>query len=303
MVHYTIRVEQNLGQKSLLTAIIPMKASLEDLDNVRNWFSQKGAGLVHFVLVCDRATNEIRAITESLPTEYPSLQIEVVNGEYFGPGPARNAGIRLISSRYVAFWDSDDLPNILEIVSTLKHVDPDSEIFYVGSFAIRSPGGSTKTIKTFNLTQLARNPGLWRCLIPANTLGGSVFPNYLLGEDQVFLANIVAKIKNIEYCEDVFYSYTYGNSGQLTSTKDYSPLRFSESIIRAIDVSNFSSEVSNFIYNLSTKQVLTMIRHGNLKIRLISSFKLIKRITIERKRCLKSIIDMARVPISEQLNV
>ena len=253
-------MDENLGKNSLLTAIIPMRPSLADLDNLVNWFSQEGAELVHFVIVCDRATDEIRDITRLLPFRYPRLQINVINGEYFGPGPARNAGISLVSSRYVAFWDSDDLPDILRVVTTLKNIDPNNEKLHVGSFVIRSRGRSPKIIKTMNLTQLARNPGLWRCLIPSKTLVGNSFPGYLLGEDQVFLANVVAQAKDIEYTEDIFYTYMYGNSGQLTSTKDYSHLQFTESLIRAIDKSSSTVEISDFIYNLSTKQLLKMIR-------------------------------------------
>jgi glycosyltransferase involved in cell wall biosynthesis len=280
-----------------------MKASREDLDNVKTWFSQSGADLVHFVLVCDRATNEIKDMSRSLLTQFPSLQIEVIHGEYFGPGPARNAGMPLIKSRYAAFWDSDDLPNIPQIVEILKLDNPENEIFYVGSFVIRTLGRSARTITTLNLTQLARNPGLWRCLIPTSTISGSNFPSYLLGEDQVFLAKIVPRVKKIEYLNDVFYTYTYGNSGQLTTTKDYSHLQFSESLIREIDVGGCTSEVANFIYDLSNKQVLTMLRHGNLYIKLKSSLTLLKRVTKERRRCLKSVTDMARIPTAERLNV
>ena len=303
MTRYTTRVNESLGQVSLLTAIIPMKASLDDLDNLCNWFSQEGANFVHFVLVCDRATSEIRDITRSLPLQFPHLQIDVLNGDYFGPGPARNAGMSLIDTAYVAFWDSDDTPNILPILTTLEHIEPGIEKLYVGSFVVKSTGCRSKVIKTTNLIQFARNPGLWRCLIPAKALPGNIFPQFLLGEDQVFLANIVADTKNIEYTEDIFYSYVYGNNGQLTSTKDFSHLKFTESIIRKIDTRDSSPEVSNFIYNLSTKQVLTMLRSGNFKIKCISILRLTKRIMTDRKRCLNSMIVMAKVPSPERFNV
>lgn len=296
-------MNKSLGQASLITAIIPMKASLDDLHNLCNWFSQEGAALVHFVLVCDRPTNEIRDITRSLPLQFPWIRIDVLNGDFFGPGPARNAGMSLIDTAYVAFWDSDDTPNILPIITTLEHIDPGIEKIYVGSFVIKSTGYRSKVIRTSNLIQFARNPGLWRCLIPAKALPGNIFPKFLLGEDQVFLANIVASTQNIEFTENIFYSYAYGNYGQLTSTKDYSHLKFTESIIRAIDMRNSSPEVSNFIYNLSTKQVLTMLRSGNVKIKCVSILKLTKRIMIDRRRCINSIITMARVPSPERFNV
>ncbi len=296
-------MNKSLGQVSLLTAVIPMKASLDDLDNLCGWFSQEGASLVHFVLVCDRATSDIRDITRSLPLQFPYLRIDVLNGDYFGPGPARNAGMGLIDTAYVAFWDSDDTPNILAIITTLENIDPGVEKLYVGSFAVKSTGYRTKVIRTTNLIQFARNPGLWRCLIPTKALSGNIFPQFLLGEDQVFLANIVANTKNIEYTDNIFYSYVYGNSGQLTSTKDFSHLKFTESIIRKIDMRDSSPEVSNFVYNLSTKQVLTMLHSGNFKIKCISILKLTKRIMTDRRRCLNSIIAMAKVPSPERFNV
>jgi len=296
-------VNKSLEQVSLLTAIIPMKASLDDLDNLCSWFSQEGANFVHFVLVCDRATDEITDITRSFPFQFPFLRIDVLNGDFFGPGPARNAGMSLIDTAYVAFWDSDDTPNILSIISTLEHIDSAIEKLYVGSFVVKSTGCRSKVIRTANLIQFARNPGLWRCLIPANALPGNVFPQFLLGEDQVFLASIVANTKDIEYIDDIFYTYAYGNNGQLTSTKDFSHLKFTESIIRKIDTTDCPREVSNFIYNLSTKQVLTMLRSGNIKIKCVSILRLTNRIMTGRRRSLNSIIAMARIPSPERFNV
>lgn len=270
---------ENLDKISLLTAIVPIRPSLEDLENVFGWLESKDAESIHFVLVLDRPTPSILHLWAKFYANFNARpnapKVDLVEGDFKGPGPARNAGFMYADSQYVAFWDSDDCPNIPRIVKYLLSIQLQQPKLVVGAFELIREGREKQFIQTNNLHQLARNPGLWRCLFPIELIKNNEFPDILLGEDQVFLANIISRSPQIEFREEVFYSYVYGNSGQLTSNKDFSDLVKAESLVSMIDVKNMNREEKDFIYNLSTKQLLTILLRGNLKIKTIS----VQRIT------------------------
>ena len=288
--------------KALLTAIIPLKASLPDRANVMRWLLRENASSIHFVFVFDRPTAEIKKANRTVHSQFPNFQIDIVEGEFFGPGSARNAGFVFIDTKYVAFWDSDDNPNLEEILSFLARAGAESEKVYVGAFDIEIAGQGIKRIQTLNLTQLARNPGLWRCLIPSRLMAGCEFPSNLLGEDQVFLAKVLINASNIEFVDRHFYTYSYGNQGQLTSSKDLSQLQESEKLLATISRFGTSHEISRFVFDLSSKQLLTLLRYGNTKQKSFSLVRLLRRVLVHRRQGIASILLMLQVPIKERFN-
>ena len=290
-------------EKTLLTAIVPIKASIADRENVISWFLDELAPKIHFILVFDRPTNEIIEANRTLSTLFPNLCLDVIEGQFFGPGPARNAGMKLVSGRYVAFWDSDDKPNLTEVIATLSAGDGEATKLYVGAFDIQTRNGEVRRMQTSNLIQLARNPGLWRCLVPASALAGCDFPPFLLGEDQVLLSRVLSNTQEIEFVDNVFYTYFYGGSGQLTSLRDFSDLLKSEKLLREILPTRLPAEIAEFVSNLSTKKLLTVVRHGTINQKIRALYRLTSKIVLNRFGGLSSILAMAQIPIRERFNV
>ena len=275
---------ENLGKISLLTVIVPIRPSLDELRNVFGWIESEDARYIHFVLVLDRPTSAMLQLWEEfsgrIRVSPDAPQVDVFVGEFGGPGRARNAGLIHADSQYVAFWDSDDHPNITQVIKHLISIKFQQPKLVIGSFEVVREGREKQIFRTSNLNQLARNPGLWRCLIPFETIEGMKFPDILLGEDQVFLANVIGRNPQVEFLEDIFYSYVYGNSNQLTATKDYSDLAKAETLLSSLDAKNTSKEGCDFIYNLSTKQLLTMLIRGQFTIKVISSGRLAKKLLL-----------------------
>ncbi len=290
-------------ENTLLTAIIPIKASVADRENVISWFSNESAPKIHFILVFDRPTTEMSEANRALPSLFPKIHIDIIEGQFFGPGPARNAGIKKIQGKHVAFWDSDDLPNLDMIISTLIEAKESSETLYVGAFDIRKSDVDRRRIQTTNLIDLARNPGLWRCLIPSNALSGCEFPPLLLGEDQVFLSKVFINTERIQYKPGLFYTYMYGGSGRLTSLKDFSDLLKSERILTRMNSKTLSKNMSNFISNLSSKNLLTVMVRGSLNLKFQASCRLTYKIIFNKNGGLSSILLMARIPPKARFNV
>lgn len=290
------------NENTLLTAIIPIKASAIDRDNVISWFSNENAQHIHFILVFDRPTTEMTQANNDLPSLFPNIRIDVIEGQFFGPGPARNEGMRKILGRYVAFWDSDDLPNFDSIISTLSHAKASPELLFVGAFEIRKSNIENRRISTSNLVDLARTPGLWRCLIPSNALSGCEFPPLRLGEDQVFLCRVLINIEEIQYVPDLFYTYKYGEPGQLTSLKDFSDLLKAEKILQSITPQNLSKDKSHFIWNLSSKNLLTVVLRGRFDLKIQAIFRLVYKVIFNKNGGLSSVLLMTRVPKKARFN-
>jgi glycosyltransferase involved in cell wall biosynthesis len=303
MSAYTTQVDTGSVDETLLTAIIPIKASITDRENVVSWLSDDLAPKIHFVLVFDRPTNEIIEANRGLPALFPNLRLDIIEGKFFGPGPARNAGMKLVSGRYVAFWDSDDKPNLGEVVLTLSAGNGEATKLYVGAFDIQTHDGEVRRIQTSNLIQLARNPGLWRCLVPTSALKGCECPPFRLGEDQVLLAKVLLNTQEIEYVDNLFYTYFYGGSGQLTSLRNFSDLLKTEKILRELNSIRPPAEIAEFISNLSTKKLLTVVLHGNKNQKIKALCRLTYKIFSNQSSGLSSIISMARIPKRERFNV
>ena len=299
-------MEGNFDNVSLLTAIVPIRPSVDDFKNVISWLNYREALKIHFVLILDRPNAEIKRMAEDLVAGQNispySPKVDIVQGNFAGPGRARNAGLPFIDSQYVAFWDSDDYPNIPKIIHYLSRHQVQDPKLLVGSFEILRSGKDKQILQTNNHFQLARNPGLWRCLVPAGYIKAIEFPDILLGEDQVFLAKIIAGCPPIEFIGENFYSYVYGNSSQLTSTRDYSDLIKAETLLSEIDLTNTKKNERDFIYNLSTKQLLTMLIRGRLVIKLISILRIYKKLSANFWRESNSIKEMIRNPRKERFN-
>lgn len=290
-------------ENSLLTAVIPIKPSLKDRENVISWLSDVNAEKVHFILVFDRPTPEMRLANRDLPSQFPKMKIDIVEGEFFGPGPARNAGIKIVRSKYVAFWDSDDQPNFQVIISTLSENRLKAETILVGDFDIKITNLEPRRLQTFNLVDLSRHPGLWRCIIPASALQNCEFPSLLLGEDQVFLSRVLMSNEKIQFIQKPFYTYMYGGTEQLTSLKDFSDLLKSERILAQSISKDNSKEILNFVANLSSKNLLTVLRRGKVNQRLEALYRLLSKIITNSNGGFSSVLLMARVPKKARFNV
>jgi glycosyltransferase involved in cell wall biosynthesis len=131
------------------------------------------------------------------------------------PGQSRNYGIADVKSEWIAFWDSDDKPNVKNIVQSVK-ANRNRDVL-VGQFSTSSELNKSYPVdrKTTRILQVAFNPGLWRIVMKREiVLFG--FPPIRMGEDQVFLMRNDLFNKNLKICEEEFYTYSIRVKNQLT---------------------------------------------------------------------------------------
>ena len=149
--------------------------------------------------------------------------VEFIEGYFHSPGVARNQGIPRVTTQWVTFWDSDDEPQLESVIKffNLRNPNTSSPDLIIGNYETRTEKGQLSTHKMeSNLRQVALNPGLWRIIFKTEVLKNNRFEDFLMAEDQVFLAGICLPSRVIEFTPEVFYIYISHHNGQLTKSSE-----------------------------------------------------------------------------------
>jgi glycosyltransferase involved in cell wall biosynthesis len=146
----------------------------------------------------------------------------LVEGEYGGPGLARNAGLELATRKYVAFWDSDDhvyVPSFIEYIGEV--LEENSDIGIAEFVSKKNERYRKFPIAGASFSEASRllaiYPGLWRYLFKRKTIDNLRFIDSRMGEDQVFLAQALKNSKTVHLFHKPVYEYQISGNGQLTS--------------------------------------------------------------------------------------
>ncbi len=177
-----------------LSAVIAVGNLENDLKNVLEIVSKCNKYGVEIILVLDNQSLNLRQELENQLTELKSENLVVTSGNWGNPGSPRNVGLALSSRKYIAFWDSDDMPNLEGIRSSLTELISTSSDAILGKFSIRR-GNQVRHEPTFNsehsvtgFTQrILSNPGLWRFIFKRDCVHRIEFPPFSSAEDQKFL--------------------------------------------------------------------------------------------------------------------
>ena len=183
-----------------------------------------------------------------------------LRGSYGSPGNARNAGLEVCTSEYICFWDSDDLPQLENLCITLcnfTHLNPEVVIGKWNTVQNRGEVQGSRPI------DIGLNPGLWRCIFKRSAIGSTRFTSLLWGEDQVFLAQILAKNIKVLVVDEILYTYRQNSIDSLTSKKHNSKdLQQASRICQEI-LSHSSNSNLLVITFMLFRQSISMIKFGN----------------------------------------
>ena len=195
----------------------------------------------------DETFSDLKAIVDSNNYE----KVKIINRNFGGPGAARNFGITEASGDWVAFWDSDDNPNVEAFVDMVYKAQQSGKQIAIGGWRkvisnleiFPAQSKETNDFELPNFFKTVRNPGIWRWAFKRSIVEGVFFPNLLMGEDQVFLTNLnIDWLKVYRYKKNV-YDYIQGNPSQLTSSRlaVADRLKMSQYLVKApINSKNFS---------------------------------------------------------------
>jgi glycosyltransferase involved in cell wall biosynthesis len=213
-------------KSSNLTVIIPVLYELDELKQLNFIITEcKKLGFKVIVVVDKHKEDSFNSVIEEWVKEF-TREIKIIEGNYSGPGAARNAGLtefRKNPSKWLTFWDADDLPSAGEIASAISTTGLSDKAMIVGNFTISDTfsSGETKSIfKTKTLEQLGIQGGLWRVVFNFEYFPDFPdFPALRMGEDQVFLSRLVFNISEIEFLERFTYSYRKHSQNQLMNSR------------------------------------------------------------------------------------
>lgn len=208
------------NRNNSLSVVVPLSILNRNLSTLQLWLAKtKNISILkQVIIVVDKLKDES---FDTIPLKNKlrlNSKIQILEGNYNSPGKARNIGLKLVSSRFVTFWDSDDYPILssLDVLEDQFLIDYDIQIF-----KFRTNNKVSKTIKYFGNDNISilRNLGLWRMVFRVEFLDGITFCESRMGEDQVFYAECLAKNPRISKIEVVMYEYIIHEGYQLTKDK------------------------------------------------------------------------------------
>jgi hypothetical protein len=263
-----------MSQSKQLSVIIPIGSVNFNISNLELTLENKFCHLLDFYLVYDGINaNEILAV-QKIKDKYKDLSISVFDGEFGGPGMARNKGLLESKSELISFWDCDDLPEVEEFLQMKDKLLLEKVDCVLGDFTyVNVRKLSKRRIKLKNdelLIGIGLEPGLWRFVFTRSSITDLEFGEYRMGEDQVFLGKYLTQFRSMSFYNKNVYNYFIGFEKQLTGSKK----NISEIIFAIKDTYSLliSSKDSNpiFLETLICRQIITGITKGNLTTKVLA---------------------------------
>jgi hypothetical protein len=213
------------AKKTSLGVVVPLHQIDGQLEKLEAWLTLETLESVKVVLVNDKKSGELTPNIDSLIKSLVHPNCTYISGDFSSPGLARNAGLELIvkDSDWIAFWDSDDSPNVIEFLQMIHNADLQEKGVAVGGFEVREFSNNallaTHTIQTRSVSDLGRNVGLWRWAFHNDVIEELRFKQFRMGEDQDFLFELDPPSTEILFYDKIVYSYFKGRKGQATENK------------------------------------------------------------------------------------
>ena len=265
-----------MKETRLLTAIVPFHDFENNFAYLKDLIGSVSS-TIEMIIVCDSILPTEFKVVESSLASYSNLIL--LNENFRSAGKSRNAGLQKSTTPWVVFWDCDDKVDAnryLELVNSAKAANSDLLVGQIQSFDSRS-GHALTMSRTRNVSDLATYPAFTRIIYRRSFIADFRFPDFPQGEDQCFLARLLARDPNLTFFSSVLYYYRINNSHQTSNRSfDYS------SHLEALDLLNELLKIPNLKSSQRIVQIIRFRLLVSMLKRVVRNFHPIKKLIIEQ---------------------
>ena len=257
-----------------LSVIVPVSNMAGRLESFFNWIVNTSDYPIEVIVVHDKHDDATGKELRELLNLIANPKVFLLEGNYNGPGGARNAGLELASAEWISFWDSDDSINLEQVFSNLRSKAVFSAEIIIGGFTVldQKYGKTTQQEisleKSKALVDVALNPGLWRMQFRKNLVKSIRFQELYMGEDQLFLTDLQIWSKRIFFISNSGYTYHKNRPGQLTLNRTKVNELILATKVLTGQFFQFPSNLKLYDLIILVRQILTILVHAKIRIKI-----------------------------------
>ncbi len=266
----------------IFSAIIPVSIKADNHQNLIQWLSTQDYTKVELIVVLDGADVSSKAKTDTRNSFLP-FSIKILSDDFGNPGFARNAGLSVSETEWIAFWDADDLPLIGNFCQMVQDANQKGLDICAGDYILRDlKSGATEFRKLPDIDlgslpiSVGSDPGIWRFAFRKAVLVKQFTP-MRMAEDQIFLLENNIFDQEIHLGHKFVYCYFYGGEKQSTSNKSLiQDLRSAISTSIKYISTHEATPQYQFATAMLARQLLTAMKRGTLKLKLWALWQVLK---------------------------
>lgn len=211
----------NLG----LTVIIPIGGKSPSTEVLLSWMTADILKKIKIILILDGLEIETSSNFYKSLDKLISSNLRILETDCKNPGGARNRGISLVDTPWMAFWDSDDIPEVDHVLRAILESPPSRTVIRGGYSLQDIKNGRIVVFEEEKLTNdmsilFQSGPGLWRYIFKTESVLNVRFPELSMAEDQIYLFKALTSAESIAEDSRIFYTYQMNNSNQLTNSRN-----------------------------------------------------------------------------------
>jgi len=249
----------------LLQAIVPIKGFEKNMVWLDLWLPKVKDKRLHVSFILDNPTEPEWELAKAYLDVKCDFSFSVERVSVNSPGFARNSALHKIEASWICFWDADDYPEVSKIIQVLEGSHEDVVVFNFKVQDVENFGGFIghhwSRFHYLSLNQIGQFPGFWRMAFRSKTLQNVRFEKFRMGEDLDFLVQVNLQSQNIQFNNEVVY--TYRKFVPLSLTQEPKALAELPELIESLESRIKISKMRNsFNYSLYFRSVISSYRYS-----------------------------------------